>query len=101
MKNLIDVINEKLIKNFEIITESNEKGDYFLLNGSGISTNKKYQKLAKMVGYKVRGKYYFSSISNSTKEECEKHKAQAHLKDDPDFIVVHRSEFDEDSPSKN
>lgn len=101
MKNLIDRINESLIKGFEIVTESFEKGDYYLLNKSGIKGNKKYEKLAKMAGYKVKGEYYFCSIRGGSKEECEKAKNQAHLKDDPNFVIVHKDEFDEDSPCKD
>ena len=100
MKNLIDKINESIIKEFELVIESSEDGDYFLLNKSGIKGNKKLEKLAKMAGYKVNGEYYFCSVRGTSREECEKVKNQAHIKDDPNFIIVHKNDFDNDSPCK-
>ena len=100
MKNINIYIIEKELEQFKIQVNEEKlpEGDWFLLNKSGIKENKKLEKLAKTAGVKYKGEWWFVSIGNcfggTTKEICDEHKAQDHIKNNPDFEVANCNDFE-------
>ena len=100
MKNIKDFIFEKQIEDFKIQVNEEElpKGDFFLLNKSGIKENKKLEKLAKQGGVKYKGEWWFVSIGScfggTTEEVCNNAKNEPTLKNNPDFVVANCKDFE-------